>query len=95
MNNFDNKDDQHDYNVRIWNANTSEPSTVFISGNFNNNDEEPYNGIFFTQAPDYLSVEAGTHDEHLISEITHLCKTITENFTMLDYLLRSLQRKDS
>ena len=37
-----------------------------------------------------LSIELNTKDEHLTAEIISLCKTISENFAMLDDILNTL-----
>lgn len=82
----------HDYSIRIWKPENSSSPTFFLNADFNNHDkvDNPYDGIFFSINDNYLSIEVGTHDEYLISEITYLCKAIAENMSMLDDLLMRL-----
>lgn len=92
FNTTSNQNYDHDYSIRIWKPENSSSPTFFLNAEFDNHDkvDNPYNGIFFSINDNYLSIEVGTHDEYLISEITYLCKAIAENMSMLDDLLMRL-----
>lgn len=79
----------HDYDVRILPQTDSESYGIFISSEFSNPNDNVYKGMFYHEEDGLMSIELNTHNESLIAEAVSLCKTISENFCMLDDLLRS------
>ena len=86
-----------DYSIRIWNDEDGSLIGTYINADFNSNNtdnpDEHYHGIFYHMSDDHLSIELGTHDEHLISEAISLCKEISNKFLMLDGLLAVINKE--
>ena len=80
-----------DYDVRIIKDSPYAPYGIYISSEFSNqnNLNTTYEGMFFHEEDNLISIELNTKDESLIAEAVSICKAIAENFCMLDDLLRT------
>lgn len=80
-----------DYDIRIIKDSPHTPYGIYISSEFSNPNDPNclYEGMFFHEEENLISIELNTKDESLIAEAVSICKAIAENFCMLDDLLRT------